>query len=201
MKLKTHVGRTFGAVAIVAGTAAVLFTGSPAHTQFSATATNNVVIKGSTVAESITNGSFDCNGLTPPNNQGEMQNGPSGIDAQPTGGVYPGSSCSENVAIENTGTIPESFDLTINSITGSGAPYVDQLLFSVGNGAPVNGAILTTTTIHLATLPAGATIPQQMPIMIALAANNTAGSQDTQNAWNGASITITYTITATPSDS
>ena len=194
MKIKGHIGRTVGAVAIVGGAAAVLFTGSPAHTQFSATSTNNVVLKGSTVGETVTNGSFACSGLTPPNNAPELQTPPEG-----NAGTYEGSSCTQTVSFNNTGTIPESFDITINSITGSPSALaaLNQLVFTV-NGTPYSSVLGSTyNPFHVATIPGQSSL--SAPFTISLAAET--GSAAVQNAWNGAAITINYTVTATPSAS
>ena len=195
MKIKGHIGRTVGAVAIVGGAAAVLFTGSPAHTQFSATSTNNVVLKGSTVGETVTNGSFACSGLTPPNNAPELQTPPEG-----NAGTYEGSSCTQTVSFNNTGTIPESFDITINSITGSPSALgaLNQLVFTVDN-TPYSSSVLGSTgkPFHVATIQPGSSL--SAPFTISLAAET--GSTAVQNAWNGAAITINYTVTATPSAS
>lgn len=189
MKLKTHVGRTFGAVAIVGGTAAILFTGSPAHTQFSASSTQSVTLNGSSVGETITNGGFTCTGLTPPNNAVELGGT----------GIYPGSTCDESISFQNTGTIRESFDLTITSITGtqSALHNLNQLQFSI-NGTALSGSIPPLNTpVHLATIAAGASLSS--PVVIGLVPET--GDLAVQNAWNGASVSIGYTVTATPSDS
>ncbi len=193
MKFRTRIGSTFGAIAIVGGTAAVLFTGSPAHTQFSQSVTNNVVLKGSTVAETVTNGSFACSGLTPPNNGPELQTPP-----QNTAGTYQGSTCTQAVSFNNTGTLPESFDITINSITGtqSALNHLDQLQISVG-GQVIGGVSFPYNPFHLATIAPGASLGSSFTIGL----KAETGSDAVQNAWNGASITINYTVTATPSDS
>lgn len=193
MKIKGHIGRTIGAVAVIGGTAAVLFTGSPAHTQFSASSTNNVVLNGSTVAETVTNGSFACNGLTPPNNAPELQ-----TPSQGNAGTYSGSTCTQTISFNNTGSLPESFDIIINSITGtqSAVQALNQLTFSVG-GTNVGSGSMPYNPFHLATIAAGTSLSS--PFTIGLIPES--GSSSVQNAWNGASITINYTVTATPSDS
>lgn len=193
MKIKGHIGRTVGAVAIVGGTAAVLFTGSPAHTQFSATSNQIATINGGTVAETITNGSFNCTGLIPPNNSPE--NGGSG--------TYPGHACIETIALKNTGSVNESFDLTVTSITGpaSTAAALAQLQFTVptGNGTSVttSGSTISASPSpeHLATVAPGVTL--SVPVTIGLAADTSTN----QNDWNGQFVNIGYTVTATPSDS
>lgn len=190
MKIKTHFGRSVGALAIVGGAAAVLFTGSPAHTQFSASSQQNFVLKGSTVGETVTNGSFACSGLTPPNNAVELGGT----------GTYPGSTCSQTVSFNNTGTIRESFDIYITGITGTASAIaaLNQLQISVG-GTTISGSMANQRTpFHLATIAPGQSLSSSFTI--GLMADST-DPVATQNAWNGAAITVSYTVTATPSDS
>lgn len=103
------------------------------------------------------------------------------------------------ISFNNTGTIPESFLITINSITGrpSALGALNQLVFTV-NGTPYSSVLGSTyNPFHVATIPGQSSL--SAPFTISLAAET--GSAAVQNAWNGAAITINYTVTATPSAS
>jgi len=192
MDIRHHIGRRLAAVAVLGGAATVLFTGTAAQTQFSASLNKNVVIKGATVAESVTGGTFTCSGLVPPNNSPELGSNPPA--------TYNGASCNQNVSFTNTGSIPESFDITLGTITGSASAttQLNQLVFTVG-GTSYSYAEVTAVgnPFHVATIAPGASLTA--PFSIGLMPET--GDPAVQNAWNGATIDIPYTVTATPSAS
>ncbi|MDA8292389.1 MAG: hypothetical protein M0Z33_12040 [Actinomycetota bacterium] len=191
MNVRYHLGRRLAALAVTGGAATALFGGSPVHTQFSASQSHTATIIGGTVNESVTNGDFTCSGLVPPNN------GPENGSNPPV--TYPGQTCNETVTFANTGSVPESFDITLGTINGTAGALanLDQLVFTVGGTnytyAQITGA---PGPIHVATIAPGANLAST--ITIGLAANN---SDSAQNAWNGGYVHIPYTVTATPSAS
>lgn len=189
MNIRHHIGRRLVAAAVLGGAATVLLTGTAAHTQFSASQSHQVGIGAATVAETVTGGDFSCAGLVPPNNAPEL------------GGTatYPGATCNESVTLHNSGTIRESFDITIGTITGSPSALaqLNQLVFTVG-GTPYSYASVSAgNPFHVASINSGDSL--SAPFTIGLMAES--GSAAVQNAWNGASINIPYTVTATPSAS
>ncbi len=191
MDIRHHIGRRLAAAAVLGGAATVLFTGTAAQTQFSASSNQRAVIGGATVAESVTGGTFVCTGLVPPNNSPELGSNPPA--------TYPGATCNQTVSFTNKGSIPESFDITIGTIGGSASAMtqLNQLVFTVGGTSYSYADVSAGNPFHVATIAPGASLGA--PVTIGLMPET--GSTTVQNAWNGAAISIPYTVTATPSDS
>ncbi len=190
MNISYHLGRRLTALVISGGVGAALFGGATAQTQFSATSSQQATFKGGLVAASVTNGSFTCSGLVPPNN---------GVELGGTG-TYGGQTCQETVSFNNTGSVRESFDITIGTVVGtaSAMAHLEQLKFTVGGQTfSYLQATQGTNPFHLATIAPGAS--DSATFTVSLAADS--ANDGSQNAWNGAGVTIPYTVTATPSAS
>lgn len=189
MDIRHHIGRRLAAVAVLGGAATVLFTGTAAHTQFSASSSQQVTIAGGTVAETVTNGSFVCSGLIPPNNSVELGGT----------GTYPGATCTQSISFNNTGNVRESFDITIGTISGTASAMgqLNQLVFTVDGKSFSYADAAVGNPFHLATIAASRSLGASFTIGLM----QETGSLAVQNAWNGAAITVPYTVTATPSAS
>lgn len=122
MGIRDHIGIKLSALALTGGTAAMLFGATPVQTQFSATSNGSFTASGATVAENPMHMNYVATGLLP-----------NGIPTNP-----------ETFSMENTGTVPEDFVLTINGVTNSSVSWASlaQLEFIV---TPPGGSSITMT--------------------------------------------------------
>jgi hypothetical protein len=202
-----HLGRKLAVVAISGGTALGLFGGAAVHTQFSASTSLHADASGALVALTVNGGTDGHGNLTCTN-------------------LLPGGAvCSSGqISLNNTGTVPEDFTVTLGQISvnnggvhgdvlsnldqaqiwmgfGAGAvlgtgshgegPVPLTNYFTNGTGAPIApGSYLIGTAL-------GAGQQNHGSMTLSLEPGSALVSPDDANAWNGASITIPYTITAT----
>jgi hypothetical protein len=193
-------------VAVSSGTALALFGGAAVHTQFSATSNQVVNAQGADVALTVTggtdgSGNLTCTNLLP-------------------GGVV---CTSGQISLNNTGSVPENFSITLGKIivnnggvNGDVVSNLDQALVWMGFGAgavlgtgshgegPVplttyynngTGTPIGTGTYGIGGVGSGAQDHGSMTLSLVPTSGLLVG--DDANAWNNASITIPYTITAT----
>jgi hypothetical protein len=187
-------------VAVSSGTALALFGGAAVHTQFSASSLQQVNAQGANVALTVGGGTFTCTNLLP-------------------GGPVCNSG---QISLNNTGTVDENFYITLGTIivnnggvNGDVVSNLDQALIWAGWGA---GAVLGTGSHGEGPVPlttyytngTGAPIGSGQYLIggvgtgsqdhgsmtLSLVPGSGLSNTDDANAWNDASITIPYTITA-----
>lgn len=210
MQILNHLGRKLSALAVTGGTAFALFGGAPAHTQFSATTGGTATVSGATVAVAPSvlqasgnyesGGNLTCGGLVPPT-------AASGTTANPIPATS-GTECTSTIHLQNTGNTSEDLAFAITDITAGntkGATAI-QHLGQLGLAYTVTRASTTLTgnynnfstsgtggqSLSMGTVGAGKTAT--LKVTFSLGAN----TGTNQNAWNGAEVSIPYTITATP---
>ena len=190
-------------VAVSGGTALALFGGAAVHTQFSATSNQTVTAEGASVALTVDSGSLTCTNLLP-------------------GGPL----CTTGFTIWNKGTVPENFSITFGTIivnnggvNGDVLANLDQAGLYLTNGAgvvfgtgspyasPSNAVGVPLSTLFnndgtpkapaagLSSLAPG--LGNDGTLGVSLESGTLCTGTCDPNAWNGASITIPYTITAT----
>jgi hypothetical protein len=198
-------GRHWGKLAVlgmVGGTAAALFGGSAVMTAFSASSPETATVSGATVAETYS-GSITCTNLLP-------------------GGTYCNSG---QLSLNNTGTVDETFTITLGNIivndggvNGDVKTNLDQAYVCMGFGAgPVlgtgncynaagmvplttyytdgTGSVIGTGIYGAGSVGSGGSSHGEFQLYIESGTQVATG--DDLNAWNGASITLPYTVTAT----
>lgn len=208
-----HLGRKLAVLAISGGTATALFGGAVVHTQFSASDLLKSDASGALVALTVNGGSDGHGNLTCTN---LLPGGPvcsSGqISLNNTGTAPEDFTVTFGKIIVNNGGVNgdvvsnlDQAQLYMSFGAGpmfgsTGSPYVTPStavgvkltsLYTNVTGVPVGTGTYTIGTA----LPANASNHGIMQLN--LEPGSALGSLDDANAWNGASITIPYTITAT----
>jgi len=220
MGYRDHIVAKLSALAVAGGTTAMLFAATPVHTQFSATTSGTLSASGATVAQTLTNGDLSATGLLPPTSSSATTVA-SGSTTGPTGWNWTNP---ETVTLANTGTVPETFTLNISKVgysfagnddpaaleqlwvayTAGGTTYYYQM-FPAGDLPDASGALPTSITYNLGTLPPAGThgtTTNTGTATVEFALAPYAHGEGGQNAWNGSGgVSIPYTITAEPSSS
>lgn len=165
-----NVKRSVVALAAAGGTAALVFGGSAASTAFTSSSDQVARAKGASTGVLVENGSFTVDGLVP------------GATASNVG----------DVKVTNTGNTPSVVTVTfqnaqINSNGTGGAPDLSKLVFTV-EGQTLNASQLAGQTFTLGTWTAGRAA--SIPVLAGLASG-------TGNDWNGADVSLPYTVTMT----
>jgi len=204
-------GKKFAVLAIGGGTSLALLGGSAVHTQFSAFKILTAAPSGATVALTVNGntdgqGNFSCTNLLP-------------------GGPFCGGTAYP-ISVNNTGTVAEDFTITLGKIIVNNGGVNGDVLANLGQAqlymtfgaGPIFGSgsdwTNTAVGVPLSTLfnsdgtPTGTgkyTLANALPagaqdhgsMLMYLEPGSQLGNLDDANGWNGASITIPYTITAT----
>ncbi|WP_298207780.1 hypothetical protein [Ferrimicrobium sp.] len=223
MGYRDHIVAKLSALAVAGGTTAMLFAASPVHTQFSATETGSLSATGAKVSESILAGDqLTATGLLPEGTYGDTS-GYDWTNAKPfevknTGNVP------ENLTLTITGVngigvsggIPNwaalrQLDFQITQFTPgttsttSSSP-VDNVELTLADttalssGTPVSFPLTGTTP--LPPLGSGyALAGGNLQVALVPSSTTNTGPGWGANDWNGASVTINYTITAEPASS
>lgn len=152
--------------AAVVATGAILFGGQAVSTAFSSdSATHYAQGDAANTGVTVDNGDFDAKGLVP------------GAAATPAG----------DPVITNTGSTPQVMTVSFGSaIINHGNPDLSELIFNIA-GQDLTAAQLQNNTL---TLPQSPFAPKQSvdyTVTERLA-------QGTGNEWNGASVTLPYTV-------
>jgi hypothetical protein len=100
MGYRDHIVAKLSALAVAGGTTAMLFAATPVHTQFSATTSGSLSAAGANVALTLSNGTLNATNLLPAVTTGSKTT------------YYPTNS--QNVTLKNTGSVPETFTMTIS---------------------------------------------------------------------------------------
>jgi hypothetical protein len=216
MNLTQGIWAKAAAVAVAGGTAFALFGGGAVHTQFSASTQGNARVQGASVALQITSnagtdvtsdngrGNFICSDLVP----GATSNAP--FDTANNVAGY----CTETLTITNTGNVTEDLTITLSNlvVNNGGVEGTTNLLANldqVNFAATANNTTVGTGTLAEYYNSSGAAVGQPIKvgyigagqslpavITLTLAASDT-GTATTDNAWNGADVSIPFTVTAT----
>jgi hypothetical protein len=211
-----HLGRKLAVVALSGGTAFALFGGAAVHTQFSATDSLHADASGALVALSVNgntdgNGNFSCSNLLP---GGPFCGGTAyPISVNNTGTVAEDFTITLGNIIVNSygvnGDVLTNLDQAQLYMTfGAGQVFgtgSDWTTFGTPGGAV--GVPLSTlynsdgtpkgTGTYTIAHALGASQQDHGSMLMYLEPGSALVSPDDANAWNGASITIPYTITAT----
>jgi hypothetical protein len=139
--------------------------------------------------ESVSGGDFTCSGLLP----GVLPN---------LAGATPGT-CNEAVTFSNTGTTTEDLDVILGGPYGSGPAVaaLDQLLVSYAANDHGGYTTLSYAAIRSVAQPMQvASLGPRQSITVRLALSLAGGVKGSAaNAWNGATVYLPYTVTATVS--
>jgi hypothetical protein len=165
-----NVKRSVVALAAAGGTAALVFGGSAASTAFTSSSSQTATAKGASTGVTVDNGSFTVDGLVP--------------------GAAPTSA--GTVTVTNSGNTPSvltvSFGAAVINHNGTGgAPQLSELNLTVA-GHTVTANQIAGQTFSLGTVPAGTPFSAQVSVGLA---------SGTGNDWNGASVSLPYTVTMT----
>jgi len=137
--------------------------------------------------ESVSGGDFTCSGLLP----GVLPN---------LAGATPGT-CNEAVTFSNTGTTTEDLDVILGGPYGSGPAVaaLDQLLVSYAANDHGGYTTLSYAAIRSVAQPMQvASLGPRQSITVRLALSLAGGVKGAaSNAWNGATVYVPYTVTAT----
>jgi hypothetical protein len=137
----------------------------------------------------VSGGDFTCSGLLP----GVLPN---------LAGATPGT-CNEAVTFSNTGTTTEDLDVIFGVPSGSGPAVaaLDQLLISYAANYLDGYTTLSYAAIRSVAQPMQvASLGPRQSITVRLALSLAGGVKGSAaNAWNGATVHLPYTVTATVS--
>jgi hypothetical protein len=207
LKGKTWV--TITGVAASGGMAVALFGGAAVHTQFSATSEQSVVADGATVAVVVESGNITCTNLLP--GATTPCNWENPIDINNTGTVPEDLSITLGTIIVNSdpqGDVLANLDQGLiwagwgaGAVLGSGNQFSGPSYSPAYQAVPLTNYYAKNTGVPLSpatyaigsALPAGASDHGGMTLSLV---PGPVAVGDDANAWNGASITIPYTITA-----
>jgi hypothetical protein len=218
MGYRDHIVAKLGALAVAGGTTAMLFAASPVHTTFSATTSGSVSASGANVSQTLTGGYLTASNLLP----GDYTN-PALVSVHNTGSVAEdftlkidpgkvgniGNGLGELPHVHDLQQLTYSYTLyrCSSPFTGSASDLTGSV-GGCGEATAGNGVQLFPRVAKTSESPVTISIPWSVPvghyvyaaISFGLVANPTA-TEGGQNAWNGASVTIPYTITAEPAAS
>ncbi|HTW09938.1 MAG TPA: hypothetical protein VME46_20720 [Acidimicrobiales bacterium] len=167
------------ALAVSGGVALAMFGGGAVHTDFSKSTSAQISATAATFDLSLTGGSdgsgnISCTNLVP------------GVNSSTTG-TWAGDYCASTITLNDGGSVPEVFTLTIGApnVSSTDAANVEVTIGGIGNTlAAVDNAQYTWS---LGTVNVGS--PANVSVEVDLLSG--AG-----NNWAGFTLTIPYTVTA-----
>jgi len=216
MGYRDHIVAKLSALAVAGGTTAMLFAATPVHTQFSATTNGSLSASGAKVAMVLGNGNLVAQNLLP----GQFTNSQV-VDLANTGSVnvdYYLKIASVG-GIEVSGGLPNWTALqqleysytayACSSYTSTPANPATGITCNVVGTTSTPGTVFSGITGGITTpivdkLTSGGVAPgTNLEVVISFGLNGYSGIASSKipggaNAWNGASVTIPYSIIAEP---
>jgi hypothetical protein len=213
MGYRDHIVAKLSALAVAGGTTAMLFAASPVHTQFSATTNGSLSASGAKVAMVLGNGNLVAQNLQP----GQFTDTQL-VDLNNTGNVYVDYYLNINPD-SITGDLPNWSALqqleysytayACSSYTSTPANPATGITCNVVGTTSTPGTVFSGITGGITTpivdkLTSGGVAPgTNLEVVISFGLNGYSGIASSKipggaNAWNGASVTIPYSIIAEP---
>jgi hypothetical protein len=213
MGYRDHIVAKLSALAVAGGTTAMLFAASPVHTQFSATTNGSLSASGAKVAMVLGNGNLVAQNLQP----GQFTDTQL-VDLNNTGDVYVDYYLNINPD-SITGDLPNWSALqqleysytayACSSYTSTPANPATGITCNVVGTTSTPGTVFSGITGGITTpivdkLTSGGVAPgTNLEVVISFGLNGYSGIASSKipggaNAWNGASVTIPYSIIAEP---
>jgi hypothetical protein len=213
MGYRDHIVAKLSALAVAGGTTAMLFAASPVHTQFSATTNGSLSASGAKVAMVLGNGNLVAQNLQP----GQFTDTQL-VDLNNTGDVYVDYYLNINPD-SITGDLPNWSALqqleysytayACSSYTSTPANPATGITCNVVGTTSTPGTVFSGITGGITTpivdkLTSGGVAPgTNLEVVISFGLNGYSGIASSKipggaNAWNGARVTIPYSIIAEP---
>jgi hypothetical protein len=213
MGYRDHIVAKLSALAVAGGTTAMLFAATPVHTQFSATTSGTLSASGAKVAMVLGNGNLVAQNLQP----GQFTDTQL-VDLNNTGDVYVDYYLNINPD-SITGDLPNWSALqqleysytayACSSYTSTPANPATGITCNVVGTTSTPGTVFSGITGGITTpivdkLTSGGVAPgTNLEVVISFGLNGYSGIASSKipggaNAWNGASVTIPYSIIAEP---